>query len=346
MSRFDDRSNTRTAAVAAAAAPAPRAPEPGGTARRFLGFDRLRQYGLILALIILIVVFSFASEYFFSVPNFLNIARQVSVTAIVAVGMTFVIISGGIDLSVGSNLAFSGVIAAMTFAQSGSVPLAFLAGVAVGFGIGLFNGLLTAKGRIAGFIVTLATMGAIRGFSFIVTGGNPVPAADPGFIFVGTGSVFGIAVPILIMVVIVALGSFVLNKTKFGRYVYAVGGNEKASRWSGLKVDRVQVAVYSLVGLLAGLAGVIFASRLGSGQPFAGDGFELDVIAAVILGGSSLAGGRGTISGTIIGVLIIGVLGNGLTLLDVSSYWQMVVQGAIIVAAVLIDRWARTRDGN
>jgi ribose transport system permease protein len=342
MSRLD-RTSTETAAVMASAAPPT---GPAGGAQRFLGFDRVRQYGLILALVILIVVFSFASEYFFSLPNFLNIARQVSVTAIVAVGMTFVIISGGIDLSVGSILAFSGVIAAMTFAQTGSVPLGFLAGIAVGFGIGLFNGLLTAKGRIAGFIVTLATMGAIRGFSFIVTGGNPVPAADPGFIFLGTGNILGIAVPILIMIVIVALGSFVLNKTKFGRYVYAVGGNEKASRWSGLKVDRVQVAVYAGVGLLAGLAGVIFASRLGSGQPFAGDGFELDVIAAVILGGSSLAGGRGKISGTIIGVLIIGVLGNGLTLLDVSSYWQMVVQGAIIVAAVLIDRWARTRESS
>ncbi|HEU5129705.1 MAG TPA: ribose ABC transporter permease [Glycomyces sp.] len=311
--------------------------------RRLTGLERLRQYGLILALVLLIAAFSMASEYFFTASNMLNIARQVSVTAIVAVGMTFVIISGGIDLSVGSTLAFSGVVAAFAFSGSGSAWLALLAGVATGAGIGLINGVITAKGRITGFIVTLAMMGAIRGFAFITTGGNPVTASDASFTFFGVGSVMGLAVPIIIMLIVIALGSFLLNKTKFGKYVYAVGGNERASRWTGLKVDRIQITVYVVVGLLAGLAGVVLAARLGSGQPFAGDGFELDVIAAVILGGSSLAGGRGTIVGTVIGVLIIGVLNNGLTLLDVSSYWQMVVQGAIILAAVLIDRWTGRR---
>ena len=309
------------------------------TARRLTSLDRLRQYGLIFALLVLVVAFAMSSEYFFTASNFLNIARQVSVTAIVAVGMTFVIISGGIDLSVGSTLAFSGVVAAMAFSASGSPALALLAGIATGAGIGLLNGVVTAKGRITGFIVTLAMMGAIRGFAFIITGGNPVSASDSSFTFFGVGSIMGLAVPIIIMLIVIALGSFLLTKTKFGKYVYAVGGNERASRWTGLKVDRVQIVVYVVVGLLAGLAGVVLAARLGSGQPFAGDGFELDVIAAVILGGSSLAGGRGKISGTVIGVLIIGVLNNGLTLLDVSSYWQMVVQGAIILAAVLIDRW-------
>jgi ribose transport system permease protein len=312
--------------------------------KELLSFDRLRQYGLIIALILLIVAFSFTSEYFFTANNFMNIARQVSVTAIVAVGMTFVIISGGIDLSVGANLAFSGVVAAMSFSATGSAPLALLVGVATGGAIGLINGIITAKGKITGFIVTLATMGAIRGFAFILTGGNPVTASDKSFTFFGIGNIAGVAVPIIIMVIIIALGSFFLNTTKFGKYVYAVGGNERASRWTGLKVDRVQLAVYAVVGVLAGLAGVILAGRLGSGQPFAGDGFELDVIAAVILGGSSLAGGRGKIFGTVIGVLIIGVLNNGLTLLDVSSYWQMVVQGAIILAAVLIDRWASKKE--
>ncbi|MEV7132077.1 ABC transporter permease [Arthrobacter sp. NPDC093128] len=322
------------------------APEPPRffSARDLMSFDRLRQYGLILALVILCVVFSFSTEYFFTPENLLNIARQVSVTAIVAVGMTFVIISGGIDLSVGANLAFSGVLATTVFASTGSPVLALLAGVGAGMALGLFNGILTAKGRITGFIVTLASMGAIRGFAFIVTGGKPVTASDKSFTFLGTGNVGGIAVPIIIMIIIVAAGAFLLNKTKFGKYVYAVGGNEKASRWTGLKVDRMQISVYALVGLLAGLAGVILAARLGSGQPFAGDGFELDVIAAVILGGSSLSGGRGKISGTIIGVLIIGVLNNGLTLLNVSSYWQMVVQGAIIITAVLIDRLARSKE--
>lgn len=317
----------------------PAAPARPSVAQRLTGLDRLRQYGLILALLLLILAFSLTSEYFFTTSNFLNIARQVSVTAIVAVGMTFVIISGGIDLSVGSTLAFSGVVAAMAFSSTGSAPVALLAGIATGAGIGLVNGVITAKGRITGFIVTLAMMGAVRGFAFIVTGGNPVTASEPSFTFFGVGSVLGLAVPIIIMLIVIALGSFFLNQTRFGKYTYAVGGNERASRWTGLKVDRVQIVVYIVVGLLAGLAGVVLAARLGSGQPFAGDGFELDVIAAVILGGSSLAGGRGSISGTVIGVLIIGVLNNGLTLLNVSSYWQMVVQGAIILTAVLIDRW-------
>jgi ribose transport system permease protein len=311
---------------------------------RHQGFDRLRQYGLIIALIILIIAFALANEYFFTASNLLNVARQVSVTAIVAVGMTFVIISGGIDLSVGSNLAFSGVVASSAFVATGSPPLALLAGIATGGIIGLVNGVITAKGRITGFIVTLAMLGVVRGLAFIVTGGNPVTASDGAFTFFGVGAPLGIPVPILITIVIIALGWFTLNKTKFGKYVYAVGGNERASRWTGLKVDGVQISVYVIVGALAGLAGVILAGRLGSGQPFAGDGFELDVIAAVILGGSSLSGGRGTILGTVIGVLIIGVLNNGLTLLDVSTYWQMVVQGAIILAAVLLDRWASKKE--
>lgn len=311
---------------------------------RLKGFDRLRQYGLIVALLILVIAFSFANEYFFTASNLLNVARQVSVTAIVAVGMTFVIISGGIDLSVGSNLAFSGVVASGAFVSTGSAPLALLAGIATGGIIGLVNGVITAKGRITGFIVTLAMLGIVRGLSFIVTGGNPVTASDGAFTSFGVGTVLGIPVPILFTIVIIALGWFALNKMKFGKYVYAIGGNERASRWTGLKVDGVQIAVYVIVGALAGLAGVILAGRLGSGQPFAGDGFELDVIAAVILGGSSLSGGRGTILGTVIGVLIIGVLNNGLTLLDVSTYWQMVVQGAIILAAVLLDRWASKKE--
>jgi ribose transport system permease protein len=311
--------------------------------RRAVSFDQVRQYGLVVALIALIVVFSFLSPYFFTADNMLNIARQVAVTAIVAVGMTFVIISGGIDLSVGSTLALSGVVAAATFSGTQSMPVAVLAALAVGAVVGLFNGVVSAKGQIAGFIVTLATMGAVRGLAFIFTGGNPVTASAPAFTWLGTGHILGIAVPIVVMIVAVLAGAFLLGKTRFGRYVYAIGGNEKASRWTGLKVPRIQIGVYTLVGVLAGLAGVILAARLGSGQPFVGTGFELDVIAAVILGGSSLAGGRGRMSGTIIGVLIIGVLNNGLTLMNVSSYWQMVVQGAIILVAVLIDRWVRKR---
>lgn len=309
-----------------------------------LPIERLRQYGLILALVILVIAFSFASEYFFTVNNLLNVARQVSVTAIVAVGMTFVIISGGIDLSVGSTLALSGVTGSMAFVATGSAPVALLAGLATGGFIGLFSGLIIAKGRITSFIVSLAMLGIIRGAAFLVTGGNPVTASDPSFTWFGVGSIGWIPVPIIFAVIVLAAGWFVLTKTKFGRYVYAIGGNERASRWTGLNVARVQIAVYFVVGLLAGIAGVILAGRLGSGQPFAGNGFELDVIAAVILGGSSLAGGRGKIQGTLIGVLIIGVVNNGLTLLNVSTYWQMVVQGAIILIAVFIDQIGPKKD--
>lgn len=308
-----------------------------------LGFDRLRQFGLLAALLALVIAFALGSEFFFTGSNLINVVRQMSITAIVAVGMTFVIISGGIDLSVGSIVAFGGVVATDALARTGSPLIAVIAGVVTGLVVGLFNGLVTAKGRIAGFITTLATMQAIRGLGYIYTGGNPISAFNEGFTTLGTGSVIGIPTPILFMVIVVAIGYVLLNRTRFGRYVYAVGGSETASRWTGLRVDRTQVLVYVLTGVLAGLAGVILAARLGSGQPAAGQGFELDVIAAVILGGTSLAGGKGKISGTLIGVVFVAVLSNGLTLLDVSSYWQMVIKGGIILAAVLVDTYARRR---
>lgn len=310
----------------------------GADERKSRSLERVRQYALIVALIILIVLFALISDHFFTANNFLNIARQVSITAIVAVGMTFVIITGGIDLSVGSVLALTGIAAAFTLDATGNVMLAVLAGIAVGGLVGLINGFLTSVGKISGFIATLAMMGIARGVAFIVTGGNPVTASEPGFKFLGSGSVFGIAVPVLIMICVAVLGWFLLNKTKFGRYVYAIGGNMTAAQWTGVNVKLIQGAVYTIIGFLAGLAGVLLAARLGSGQPGAGNGFELDVIAAVILGGSSLAGGKGRISGTLIGVLIIGVLNNGLTLMNVSTYWQMAVQGVIILLAVLMDQ--------
>ena len=306
-----------------------------------IGFDKLRQFGLLAALVVLLVVFSFASEYFFTTSNLINVARQMSITAIVAVGMTFVIIAGGIDLSVGSTVALGGVISADVLHRSGSPALAVAAGIVTGIVVGTFNGVVTARGRIAGFITTLATMQAIRGLGYIYTGGNPVSAFDKSFTAIGVDSVLGIPIPILIMLVVVGIGYLLLNRTRFGRYVYAVGGSETASRWTGLRVARVQSLVYVITGMLAGLAGVVLAARLGSGQPAAGQGFELDVIAAVILGGTSLVGGKGKISGTLIGVVLVAVLSNGLTLLDVSTYWQMVIKGAIILAAVILDTRAR-----
>lgn len=313
--------------------------------REIWSFDRMRQYGLIISLLILCIVMSFLSDNFFSISNLLNVARQVSVTAISAVGMTLIIIIGGIDLSVGSILALSGIMAATVYNSSHSPILALVTGILAGAAVGLINGFVTAKGKIAGFITTLATMSVFRGISFIYTGGVPVEAANPNFKYFGTGYFLNIPVPIIIMIIVLLMGSFIMNRTRFGRYIYAIGGNEQTSKWSGLKVDSVKIYVYMLSGLLTGLAGVILTARLASGQPYAGQGFELDVIAAVIVGGTSLAGGRGNISGTIIGVLLIGILSNGLTLLNVSSYYQMVIKGIIIILAVLIDTLGRRNKG-
>ncbi|GGH86919.1 ribose transport system permease protein [Pullulanibacillus pueri] len=306
-----------------------------------LSFDRMRQYGLILALVVLFIVMSLVADNFFAVSNLMNIARQLSVTSIASVGMTLVILIGGIDLSVGSILALSGVMAAMMYSSIESPFLALFVGVLAGAAVGFFNGFVTAKGQIAGFITTLATMSAIRGLSYIFTDGMPISETSPSFIYIGTGYFWGIPIPIYIMIIILLLGSYIVKFTRFGRYIYAIGGNEQTSKWSGLKVDRVKIYVYTISGLLTGLAGVILASRLASGQPSAGDGFELDVIAGVIVGGTSLSGGKGNISGTFIGVLLIGILGNGLTLLNVSSYYQMVIKGGIIILAVLLDTLGR-----
>lgn len=318
-------------------------PKQAGIGERFRGIkvEHLRQYGLILALIVIFVVFSFSSEFFLTSSNLMNVVRQMAVTAIVAVGMTFVVITGGIDLSVGSTVAVSGVMAADVLVRTGSPVMALLTGVAVGFLVGAFNGLVTAKFRIAGFITTLATMQAARGLGYIYTDGSPITANEPSFTFIGIGYFAGIPVPVWIMIVVIAIGALVLNKTRFGRYTYAVGGNETAARWTGLPVDKAVAGVYMLTGVLAGLAGVILTARLGSGQPAAGTGLEMDAIAAVVLGGTSLAGGRGKMSGTVIGCILVAVLSNGLTLLNVSSYWQMVIKGLIIVVAVVLDTRSR-----
>lgn len=304
-------------------------------------FDTIRQLGLIIVLILLGVVFSIVNSNFLTGSNLLNVARQVSVTAVTAVGMTLVIIIGGIDLSVGSIVAFSGVMAASTLASSQSALLSIIIALVVGAAIGFANGFITAKGKIAGFITTLATMSIFRGLGFIYTGGSPIAITDKNFISLGQGYVSVVPIPIIIMLVVMIIGSFITTQTRFGRHIYAVGGNEQASKWSGLNVNRITIIVYTISGFLTGLSGAILGARLSSGQPFAGQGFELDVIAAVIVGGASLVGGKGKISGTLIGVLLIGILNNGLTLMDVSTYFQMVVKGIIILLAVFIDNISR-----
>lgn len=295
----------------------------------------------LIALILLIVTVSFLNANFFTVDNILNILRQTSVNAIIAVGMTLVILTAGIDLSVGSVLALCGALAASMIALEVPVLIAVPAALLAGAALGAISGAIIAKGKVQAFIATLVTMTLLRGITMVYTDGRPISTgftdtAD-AFAWFGTGYLFGIPVPIWLMVVVFAAVWYLLQHTRFGRYVYALGGNESATRLSGINVDRVKIGVYAICGFLAALAGIIVASRLSSAQPTAGMGYELDAIAAVVLGGTSLAGGRGRIMGTLIGALIIGFLNNALNLLDVSSYYQMIAKAVVILLAVLVD---------
>ncbi len=295
----------------------------------------------LIALIFLIVVVSFLNPNFFTVDNILNILRQTSVNAIIAVGMTLVILTAGIDLSVGSVLALCGAFAASMIALEVPVLVAVPTALVAGAALGAISGIIIAKGKVQAFIATLVTMTLLRGVTMVYTEGRPISTgftdtAD-AFAWFGTGYALGIPVPVWLMVVVFAAAWYLLNHTRFGRYVYALGGNETATRLSGINVDRVKIGVYAICGMLAALAGIIVTSRLSSAQPTAGMGYELDAIAAVVLGGTSLMGGKGRIMGTLIGALIIGFLNNALNLLDVSSYYQMIAKAVVILLAVLVD---------
>lgn len=272
--------------------------------------------------------------------NILNVLRQVSINALIAFGMTFVILTGGIDLSVGSILALTGAVTAGMMASGVDPILAMLLGLFLGAVLGAINGVIIAKGKVAPFIATLATMTIYRGLTLVYTEGRPISGLGDSMAFqmLGKGYFLGIPIPVVTMLISFGILYFILKKTTFGRRVYAVGGNEEASVLSGINADRIKIYVYSLVGALAALASLILTSRLNSAQPTAGQMFELDAIAAVVLGGTSLTGGRGWIVGTLIGALIIGVLNNGLNLIGVSSFFQQVVKGAVILLAVLLDR--------
>ncbi|ELU8557254.1 ribose ABC transporter permease [Vibrio cholerae] len=309
--------------------------------KKLLSKEWLIEQKSLIALLFLVVIVSFLNPNFFTVDNLLNILRQTSVNAIIAVGMTLVILTAGIDLSVGSVLALCGAFAATLVAMEVpvlvAVPTALLAGAA----LGAISGIIIAKGKVQAFIATLVTMTLLRGVTMVYTDGRPISTgftdtADT-FAWFGTGYALGIPVPVWLMVVVFAGAWYLLNHTRFGRYVYAVGGNESATRLSGINVDRVKIGVYAICGLLAALAGIIVTSRLSSAQPTAGMGYELDAIAAVVLGGTSLMGGKGRIMGTLIGALIIGFLNNALNLLDVSSYYQMIAKAVVILLAVLVD---------
>lgn len=296
------------------------------------------QLGMLIILALLIVVMSVIAPNFTDSSNILNVLKQSSITAILAAGMTVVILTGGIDLSVGSTLALSGVISVLLSNSGVPVVFSMFAGAAVGYIAGAINGYLTAVPKLPAFIVTLGSMTYLRGLAYVITGGYPVVLASEKFKFIGAGEILGIPTPIYIMAIVYIIMFVVLKYTMFGRHVYAIGGNEEAAHLTGIKVNRTLINVYSISGLLAGISGVVMAGRLFSGQPMVGIAFELDAIAAVVLGGTSFVGGRGRIQGTIIGVLIVAVLTNGMTLLNVDYYWQQVVKGIVIVIAVLLDR--------
>ncbi|WP_081712175.1 ribose ABC transporter permease [[Clostridium] dakarense] len=302
----------------------------------------LVKYKSLIGLVLLITIVSILSPSFLSSKNIFNILRQTSVNAIIAAGMTFVILTGGIDLSVGSILAISGAVCASLLASGQSIVVATIVAILVGAFVGFLNGFVIAKGKLQPFIATLATMTILRGLTLVFTDGKPITLGSNDLAIkfgnIGGGMIFGIPTPAIIMLVVFAVCAYVLKSTKMGRYTYALGSNEEATKLSGLNTDKIKIWVYTVSGILASIAGIIITSRLYSAQPTAGTGYELDAIAAVVLGGTKLAGGKGKISGTIIGALIIGVLSNALNILDVSSYYQMMVKGIVILIAVLLDR--------
>ncbi|ONI42794.1 sugar ABC transporter permease [Candidatus Epulonipiscium fishelsonii] len=300
----------------------------------------LEKYGILLAFIILFAIMAFMRpRTFLTVNNQLNIIRQVSINGIMAIGMTFVIITGGIDLSVGSMLAYASIVAC-SFAHPGEYPLYIPILVALGIGavLGCVNGTIVAKGKVAPFIATLGMMTVARGLTQLFNGGRPINNLSDEFNFIGGGSLAGIPLPVIIFGCIILFGWFLLHHTRFGRYVYAIGGNETTAKVSGINVNKIYIQVYTLMGLLSALSGIVLSARVETATVIAGTGYELDAIAAVIIGGTSASGGKGTIFGTIIGVLIMGVLSNGLDLIGVSSYYQQIIKGIIIVGAVLLDK--------
>lgn len=302
--------------------------------------ENIAKIGPLIGLILIIVILAFLSDSFLTVDNILNLLRQISINALIAFGMTFVILTAGIDLSVGSLLALGSALTAGMLSSGMDPILAIFFGLIIGLALGAMNGLIITKGKVAPFIATLATMTIFRGATLVFTDGKPVTGLSDSVAFqmMGKGYFFFIPVPVIIMLVVFGVLYFILHNTVIGRRVYAVGGNEEAATLSGVKSDRIKILVYSLTGMLAVLAGIILTSRLNSAQPTAGTMYELDAIAAVVIGGTSLMGGRGRISGTLIGALIIGVISNGLNLLNVSSFYQQIVKGAVILFAVMLDR--------
>ncbi|MEM8552566.1 MAG: ABC transporter permease [Pseudomonadota bacterium] len=332
-----------------------------GTTRKDTLNRWLTRSGPLLALLAMCLILSLVSPFFFTTDNITNITRQTAFVALLAIGQTFVILTGGIDLSVAAIAALSACVAAVLMTQPielfgiglGPFPpvLAMLIGVLVGVMAGAFNGIIIARFGVPDFIVTLGTMTILRGLALLVTGGFPVPSFRAGpdavplpdfLIWAGTGSIFGIPVAALIALLVMAIAWWVLRYTAFGRATFAVGGNRQAARIAGIKVGQTKVLVYAVSGLCAAIAGIVMVGRLSSANALMGEGDELRSIASVVVGGTHLFGGQGGVVGSVIGALIIGVLGNGLNLLDVSPFWQRIAQGAVIILVVVLDYWRRS----
>ncbi len=303
----------------------------------------LDKYKSLIGLIVLCVVITIVSPAFMTLSNITNIFTQVSTNAIIAIGMTFVILTGGIDLSVGSTVAISGALAASILKSTNNIPLAILVAAITGIVIGLINGILISKGKLQAFIVTLATMTIFRGATLVFTNGTPISKLSETFVKIGNGKIGFIPIPVIITIVILIISIYLLTQTIFGRYLYALGGNEDSAKLSGINTNKIKTLVYVISGFASSIAGIIITSRIGSASPNAGTSFELDAIAAVVIGGTSLSGGEGKITGTIIGALIIGVLNNGLNLMNVSPFYQSIVKGLVILIAVLLDKKSRKK---
>jgi len=302
-----------------------------------------RQQGTLVAFLVICIAFALTAPGFLTPDNIFNVLRQVAIVGILSVGETFVLLTGGVDLSVASLLAFTGIVSASVEAGHHGTALAVLVALALGAGLGLVQGLVTTRMRIPPFIVTLGGLSAFRGATLLWNGGNPVIGMGPTYLFFGKGMLGPVPVPVIIFLAAIAICQFVLTRTKFGRFIYAVGGNPEAARLSGLNVDLLVTAVYVISGFFAGLAGLVLTSRLNAADPVTATGWELTAIAAVVIGGTSLFGGTGSMLGTLIGALIIGVINNGLTLMNVPSYYQQIVIGIIIVLAVWSDSLVKGR---
>jgi len=298
----------------------------------------LRNYGMYIGFVIIVIFFSCSSEYFLDSYNLMNILVQSSLIAIIAVGQTFVILTGGIDLSVGSIVALSSVSTGLMLVSGVSIPISIILGVLVGVAAGIINGATVAYGKVPAFIVTLGMMSIARGGALALNNGRPVSGLPFQFERIASAEFFGVPIFAIYMVVIYIVGYFILYKTRLGRHIFAIGGNREATKLSGINVKKNEMSAYVISGLLAGLGGVLLTARLNYATPLSGNSYELDTIAAVVIGGTSLAGGEGGLIGTLVGALLLGSLRNGLTLLNVVSYYQQIIIGAVIILAVFYDR--------